>query len=255
MPRLHLFEFNDQAWLPEVLREGMIESLSRALRLGRVYDRIPFAAFARRLGADRALDLCSGAGEPAAILGRGTGVRFTLSDLFPNVAAFEALAARAGVDFVAEPVDATAVPDRLDHPIRTVVSAFHHFRPGLARGILAAAVRDGKAVFIVEGFPRSLLRYAAILPALFAGGTVNPFLAERGRLAKFLLTFVVPLIPVLGMFDGLVSALRIHSRAELEAMVADLPGDYVWEYGTAPYPPWGRATWFAGLPRAMTREA
>jgi hypothetical protein len=130
-----------------------------------------------------------------------------------------------------------------------VVSAFHHFTPELARRILADCVVKKRAVFILEGFPRKLRRLPPLIPVLTVAALVNPFRAGRARLLKAIFTYVVPLVPVCGLWDAVVSVLRVHSESELRAMVEPLGGDYEWTYREVPFFPGGRATAFMGIPR------
>jgi hypothetical protein len=202
------------------------------------------------------LDLCTGTGEPVSILldaitrAGGKPPRFLLSDLFPNETAMKRVEARhpGFVEAVVEPVDATAVPGQVDRAARSVMSAFHHFPPELASRILADSVAKGRAIFIAEGFPRSLLRLAAILPCMALAVLANPFLTGRDRLAKIFFTFVLPVIPLAGAWDAFVSNRRIHSEAELRALVARLGSGYSWSYREVPFFPFGRAVAFSGVP-------
>jgi hypothetical protein len=256
--RLTLFEFNDSAWCPRFIRDAIVEALGLGLRWGRVYEGVGrvFVEFCEAARCDSVLDLCTGTGEPVSILldaiarAGAKAPRFVLSDLFPNETAMSRVAARhAGVvEAVTTPVDATAVPANVDRGARSVMSAFHHFPPGLAASILADSVKKGRAIFIAEGFPRSLLRLAAIMPCMALAVLANPFLTGRDRLAKLFFTFVVPVIPVAGAWDALVSNRRIHSEDELRALVAPLGGGYAWRYREVPFFPFGRAVTFSGIP-------
>src|SRR5687768_8834201 len=120
LPRAHLFEFNDSSWAPAPLRDTIIEALSRALDWGRMLRGLvaPFEAFVAAAGAKEILDVGAGAGGPARILaseiaraGR-TPPRFILTDLKPQIEAWEAAHARfpGVIDFEREPVDATRIP-------------------------------------------------------------------------------------------------------------------------------------------------
>lgn len=241
-----------------MIRESIVETLGRGLRWGRVYDGVGnrFADFCQRAGCDTVLDLCSGSGEPVSILLdalRRRGVqapRFITSDLFPNLASMDRVARRwpSQIEVMRTPVDATAVPDNIEHGARTVISAFHHFPPQLAARILADAVRNRQAIFIVEPCPRKFSRFAAMLPILALSMYINPLLAGSRRLLKGLLTYGVPVVPALGLWDGLVSTMRMYSRGELEHMIADLGGGYRWRFHEEPYFPRGIATIFEGIP-------
>ena len=70
MPRVHAFEANDAAWVPDVVREGIVETLTETLRRGGILDGLApiFADFLSRANVTEVLDLCAGAGAPAQIL-------------------------------------------------------------------------------------------------------------------------------------------------------------------------------------------
>jgi hypothetical protein len=54
----------------------------------------------------------------------------------------------------------------------------------------------------------------------------------------FVFTYLVPVLPPMLTWDGVVSVLRTYRVADLEAMTADLSSpDYRWEMGRSP--PWG----------------
>jgi SAM-dependent methyltransferase len=262
LPRMHLFEFNDAAWAPRVLRDTIVEALSRTLTWARLLRGLvaPFEAFLAASGAREVLDLASGAGGPARILaseilraGR-TPPRFVLTDLYPNHDAWEeARAAFPGViDFEPAPVDATRIPARVaGDRARVIVNAFHHLPPEVAREVLADAVRSSSPIFIAESFERGPWGFLPFvlpgLPALVA----TPFLSPKDRLAKLLLVWSSPAILAVSLWDGIVSTLRVYSREELLAMVGPSPaaeGSFTWTYGTFAVPFGGTGYYFQGLP-------
>jgi hypothetical protein len=49
--------------------------------------------------------------------------------------------------------------------------------------------------------------------------------------ARLALTYVVPIVPLLVVWDGLVSCLRSYRLAELRALTAGLDRGYAWEVG------------------------
>jgi len=259
LPRLQLFEFNDLAWMSTAVKDTVIESLSHALAWGRMLRGLvaPFERFLALSGAREVLDIGAGAGGPASILvqeiaraGR-TPPRFLLTDLLPQVEVWQRLAARlpGQLDFVPEPVDATAIPPELSAGrARSIINVFHHFPPELGRAILADAVRSSRGVFLAEGLRRQPLEFANFAPAGLAALALNPILSHRDRLAKALLTWVTPAALAISAWDGFVSALRSYDEDELRAMVADLPGGWRWEHGTYHFPPLGTGCYFFGVP-------
>lgn len=260
MQRLHLFEFQDLPWLPALLRDTITDLLGMTIELGRLYHPVlpRLAAALASTGEREILDMGSGGGGPVVGLRRrlaedhdlATTVR--LSDLYPNHGAFDRIAARAGsgVTFVPTPVDATRVPPELPG-FRTMFSCFHHFRPDQAAEILRDAWTRGRGIGVFEITERSLAGIAPTLMAPLVALATTPFVRPPS-LARLALTYLVPLLPLLFTFDGLVSNLRTYTPDELRAMTRPLQrDDYRWEIGEAPHPLLPtKVTYLLGLPRA-----
>lgn len=256
--RIHAFEFNERPECPAFVRDAITETLGTGLRWGRIYDGAGpiFAEFCERARCDTVLDLCSGSGEPVSILlealaRRGVPApRFVLSDLLPNVAAMERVAALhpGRIDVVTRPVDATDVPDDVDRGAPSMISALHHFPPALARRLLADCVAKRRAVFLLDAMAGDVRSLLAVLPSMTAAVLATPLLARRDRLLKALATYALPLVPAAGLWDAVVSHLRSYGEADLRAMVAPLGGGYAWEYRELPFFPGGRAMCFYGVP-------
>lgn len=242
MRRVQFFEIHDRAWFPSFLRDQVTDDLQILLNIGRPYaDIVPQLRDAiERAGADRVLDLCSGAGGPwvwlaDALEREGISVRVELSDKYPNASA-QARAQGDGtkLHYHAEPVDATRVPPAMAG-FRTLFTSFHHFPPEQARQILRDAVegRQGIGVFEIPGRrPLTLLLLPAVLIAdiLFV-----PFMRVRpmARAAwRLIWRWVIPVVPLVLLFDGIVSCLRAYSPPELREFASGL-GDcgYRWEIG------------------------
>lgn len=252
LPRLHLFEIEDQAWCPTFLRDYGTDYL----RLIQSWLGVPELVAPLLLeelsstGATRIVDLCSGGSGPivdlAALLARtGKPVTVLLTDKYPNRKAFErarqdvldSLAAQQHVDaseaplrYVSEPVDATAVPSHL-RGLRTLFNALHHFRPAEATKVLADAVKDRQPIAVFEVSQRSVLSLLRILfvpiMVFVATPAIRPF-----RWGRLLWTYPLPAVPLLCLWDGMVSQLRAYSPKELTALAAaSCDGSYRWQQG------------------------
>jgi SAM-dependent methyltransferase len=255
-PRVQAFEFNDQPWTPEPLRDLIVESLGRTLRWARILDGVaaPFASFLERSGATSILDVGSGSGEPAALLAaalrrQGRPVpRMLLTDLFPRVEVWRDLArTEPAIELHPEPVDATAIPSALGQGrARTIINVLHHFPPPLAAAVLADAVRSGAPTFVVEGFERDPRGFLPFAPAGVVALAMGPLLSRKSRAAKALLAWATPAALLASIWDGFVSTLRVYTEAELRSMIAAAGGDPArWSYGTFDFSLGGRGTWFA----------
>lgn len=258
LPRIQAFEFNDQAWAPAILRDTIVESLSRTLSWGKILDglALPLATFLERAGTNEILDIGSGAGAPAAILARALAAadrpaRFTLTDLFPRVPVWERLvqAQPGAIRYVATPVDATAIDAQLSRgKARAIINVLHHLPPPLAESVLRDAVQSRAPIFIAEGFERNPLRFSAFAPFGLPALALSPILSRDRRLSRAFLAWATPVALACSVWDGLVSTLRVYSEAELRSMVGgDSP--YSWQYGNYTWSPFGRGYYFFGVPR------
>lgn len=259
MRRRQLLETTDAPWMPATLRDSITETLSLALRWGRYFHGVApmFTRFLEQSGAAQILDCASGAGDPITILVDAAVANglprpdVLLTDLFPNVAAMQQVAARypSGVSVMEEAVDATRVPEELWRPARTYINCLHHFPPVAVREVLADCARARAALFVLEAFPRDLLRGVPLLPSGAAALFANPLLCRERGVRKALLTYLLPLVPLLGMWDLTVSVGRIHQPEELLSLAREAGvSGYHWEHGQVPFPFGGRAYYFYGVP-------
>jgi hypothetical protein len=239
MRRIQFIELHDQAWFPQSLRDDVIDALqfgsgllkpygSIALRLHRAVD------FTR---SQSIVDMCSGGGGPWMYLSRTVGcpaqaIHVFLTDKYPNLEAFQKLkaASKERITFCPDSVDARNVPDNLKG-FRTMFTSFHHFSPEQARTILQNAVDDGQHIGVFEMTKRAPWTMALMIPwalmPLFFTPWIRPF-----RWSRLFWTYVVPLVPFVFLFDGIVSCLRTYRPEELREMVETLTvNGYQWEIG------------------------
>jgi hypothetical protein len=197
----------------------------------------------RKDGVNEIVDLGSGAGGPLVLVideltDRGFKISATLTDLYPNTQFRPST--NAGTRYWSEPVDATSVPLALTG-IRTMFTVFHHFPPQAARGMLRDAFDNRRSICIFEGTSRT--------PAAIATTVLIPLLVLALTLRirpvswwQILFTYLLPILPLLIFWDGLVSQLRTYSVEELSEFTGDLRApEYAWEAGLiqAPGIPFG----------------
>ncbi len=239
MRRLHLIEIEDQRWCPKVIRDAATDYLRYIENLTNPYQpAVPLLRRAlERAGTNRVIDLGSGGGGSWLRLSRtleeaGCTVEVCLTDKYPNTEAFERARSLSGgrISFHPHPVDATQVPGELEG-FRTLFSSFHHLRPRDARAVLADAVRSRQGVGVFEVTQRRpLVILMMSLPTLLVL-VLTPFIRPF-RWARLLWTYLLPVVPAVVLFDGVVSCLRTYTPVELRELTAKLADDgYAWEIG------------------------
>jgi hypothetical protein len=115
-------------------------------------------------------------------------------------------------------------------------ASFHHFRPEAARAILRDAFEQRRPICIFEGTSRT--------PGAIASAVLIPFLVlvltplvKPVSWVQIFFTYLVPILPLVIFWDGLVSQLRTYSVEELEELTRDLESpEYQWEAGLIEIP-------------------
>lgn len=260
MRRLHLFELEDSRYCPRAVRDAATDLLGYIAGRTRPYARaVPLLRRAlEEAGARRVVDLGSGGGGPWRTLHGELGVEAVLlTDLFPNADAARRLeaATNGALRFYPAPVRATRVPAGLDG-FRTLFSAFHHFRPDEALAILRDAVERREGIAVLEATRRDPRSFAMVAAMPFLALALTPFVRPL-RWSRLFFTYALPLVPLVMLWDGLVSCLRTYSEAELCALTARLEGaGYRWTVGTTRVPYWGvPVTYLIGVPDASAARA
>jgi len=240
MKRLHLFEWEDQPWLPQQFRSYLTELLSYQLQA--IYlPAVPvLAQWLLRCHCCTVVDLGSGAGGPWPLLQTelasiGISLSILLTDKYPDLTQLSNVPSQLSIRYYPHSVDALAVSDELVG-CRTLFTCFHHFRPHQAMTVLRQTSERQVPIAIFEFTERKWSNILGILlsPLLVWLHTpsITPF-----RWKRLLWTYLVPVIPFLYMWDGLVSHLRTYTIAELQAMIDTCPAcDFQWEIGRIKHP-------------------
>ncbi len=206
----------------------------------RMHEPIPalLRTLSEESGVTNIVDLCSGGAGPIPAIdedlrAQDVHLQFVLTDKFPNRAAFERIVDESDgeIRFEDAPIDATDVPESL-RGIRTIFNGLHHFRPGDARAVIRNAVEAGQPIATFELVER---RLASMLPlvlipiiVLFVTPAIHPRTASR-----FLWTYLIPIMPLVTLWDGLVSHFRSYTPVELDELVEPFL-EYTWRTGTTP---------------------
>lgn len=253
--RLELYEFGDQKWLRGWLRQAYVDCLNFLLKSGKHYEKmyLHFARWIKGAGNHPVIDLASGGAGPIDTLlssAKKSGTKLPqiiLSDLFPNVEHYRMLQNRYGkeaIEYLSEPVSATNVPNK-DLKLRLICSSFHHFSSNEARQIIRDTIENGSGIMILEPFQRN---FRHLLMTTMTGpfmGMLAPFFSEKFKLKTFLVCTLIPIIPLMLYFDGIVSVLRTHTFEEIMEMFPENEREqFIFEQGETCYLSFCFSTYF-----------
>lgn len=244
MRRLQFIEIHEQPWFPSSIRDEITDALQFGFNLCNAYAPIaPLLQSALESTKSRTVvDMCSGGGGPWLELcrtlqygkprGDAPALQIWLTDKYPNPGAVQNVrrASANHITFYPGPVDAMNVPRELKG-FRTMFTSFHHFSPAGARTILEDAVNAEEGIGIFEITRRAPLTIVLMFAWAFMLVVCTPWVRPF-RWSRLLWTYLVPIIPLVLVFDGVVSCLRTYRTQELREIIEKLAaGGYRWEIG------------------------
>jgi hypothetical protein len=239
MRRVQFIELHEQPWFPASFRDETTDALQFGLNFLKAYAGIaPLLQSAVYSSGSRSIvDMCSGGGGPWLALSRtfqmeAPGLQIWLTDKYPNLGAFQnvKVASKNHITFYRGSVDAMKVPPELKG-FRTMFSSFHHFSPEEARAILQNAVDASQSIAIFEITRRTPLTISLMFPWALMLFLCTP-LIRPFRWSRLFWTYLIPIIPFVVLFDGVVSCLRTYRPQELREIIGTLIAtEYQWEIG------------------------
>ena len=241
MKRIHLFEFEDFKWFPDFIRDGGTDFLGFILKLTKFYEPIleVLAKVIKTTKHTQVLDLCSGNGGPIEFvckkINHQLNLKFILSDKYPNFPAYKKLKQITNnkIDYCGQPLDVLHM-DIKTKGVITMFSAIHHFEPNEIRIIFKNVVKSKMPVCIFDSGDKHIGTIVGILffhPIIFFFCTpfIRPF-----KFSRIIFTYLIPVIPIYTIWDGIVSILRLYNPDELLkiAKSTDTNKSYDWKCGS-----------------------
>lgn len=239
--RVHLFEFEDLEWFPDTIREGMVDFLRYLFQVLKYYNPVvPLLKDAlEKTKQNQLLDLGSGGGGAIELIHKDLeesmqkNIKITLSDKYPNINAFEYIKQKSNgkIDYAVNSVDAWNVAKDLKG-FRTLFTVCHHFKPDTVKAIIKDAVDNKTGIAIFDGGDKNLLTILMIILLQPIGFLIATPFFRPFRFSRILFTYIIPLIPICTVWDGIISTLRLYHPKELLKFAEEIDAkNYVWKAG------------------------
>ena len=219
-------ELADMRWCPQVLRDGEMDFLA-FFTVFSGFREPAYRSIARMIevtGEDRVVELCAGSGFGGlkmlgrlAELARRPSLELLMTDLRPSRIwpKIEALGGKALSFRVVEALQAL----REERGVFVMFAALHHLSPDEIASLVRSAAENGTPLVSVDYFQRG--RLVDLLPLLagpllmvLTAPLVFPFSVKR-----LVLTWIVPVLPVLLLVDTLLTIQRSYRVDELKRIV------------------------------------
>lgn len=239
MKRKQLFEFEDQTWFPAFLRNYLTDFLQFISNQFDIYKKVTplLSELVTEDGNHTIVDLASGGGGGLYRLSnrlkeQHPDLKIILTDYYPNLKAFEYVRQQStNFTYEKESVDARKVPAQLKG-VRTQFLSLHHFREEDAVQILQNAVDSNSRIALFESQERNVKSVLAMIFSPVNVLLMTPFI-KPFSVGRIFFTYIIPLVPLFVMLDGILSALRTYTVSEMEELVNRVQGhkNYDWKIG------------------------
>ncbi len=245
MKRIEVIEFMDFDWFPNTLRSTMTKLIVVLHRLVGSIDILSsiIGDIYKKTGERQLVDLGSGSGSsmPDVVVELSNRFpeaefRLTLTDLYPDPDFVEAFnkTRHPGALYSRQPLDATRL-DLAPPGIKTLVNTFHHMTPQQARSILQSA-RDSYQPLVIYEMTDNIVPFwgwVLLLPVtvpimLLIAVLLVPFVRPL-HWQDIFFTYIIPVIPLLVIWDSLVSFLRTYSFDDIRALLPEPEDQYQWK--------------------------
>lgn len=239
MARIHLFEFEDLNWFPKIIRNYMTDFLQFLSNKSKMYKpAIPLIQEAlENSNTNQIIDLGSGGGGGLLWVNEelkksNPNLKILLTDFYPNETAFEHTKSQANnFEYMSDSIDARNVPENFKG-LRTQFLSLHHFRLNDAKNILQNAVDSQSSIAIFEGQERSFFSILAMVFSPISVLLTTPFI-KPFKFGRLFFTYIIPLVPLFVMWDGIISSFRTYSVKEMNELVDSLENkdSFNWKIG------------------------
>ena len=228
---MRLFEFGDMEWAPGWYHVYMRRYLVFYYKLFQYFKLwIPaISDFIKNTGSTSYLECCAGSGEVLGLIvsrlpdNISHNKKFILSDISPLPEFVQQVNAKldSNIRYSEIAIDATEIPKELDFP-RIFINSFHHFTPDKAEQIIRSSMQNGQGIIILEYVRHTLLGYISMLAGTLMILVTLPFVVRLKDLPLMaLLTYILPLFPLMFLWDGIVSCLRVYTAEKLSTIVSE----------------------------------
>lgn len=239
MKRKQLFEFEDQTWFPGFLRNYLTDFLQFISNRFDIYKGITplLSEVIEKNGEQTIIDLASGGGGGLFNLSKRLrekhpNLKIVLTDFYPNLKAFDYVSKQdQSFQFHTESVDARKVPAHLKG-VRTQFLSLHHFSEADAVQILQNAVDSKSPIAIFESQERDVKSVIAMILSPINVLLMTPFI-KPFSIGRIVFTYLIPLVPLFVMLDGILSALRTYTIPEMNELISRVKGheNFTWKVG------------------------
>jgi len=239
MKTRYLFEFHDQPSTPTTIRKTILDCLRMCNTRFRPYNQEvsqEIIEICRQQDLNTVVELGAGHApitRELAARPEAKHLKLIPCDLYPETESWQELQTQYPdqVDFIPEPVDFLKDRDWPEKSLLVLVAAFHHIPLDQRDRFIETIGNSGKPIVVFEPIRKTpisiFLSFFSVIPIML---TPLLLLFRPGWFRRILWTWIVPVMPLMFWWDGVVSCLRQWNPDEWEQHLGEnLSPDATWK--------------------------
>ena len=186
-----------------------------------------FSDFIANINSKKLMECCSGAGDPLVLIDsqlnkqRFADVSFLLSDIQPHSEFVDKFnkSDDARFRYIEQSIDVTKTKEEFNYP-KIFINSFHHLSPVQVEGVLKENFDARNEIIIMEYVRNSFLGYLSMFVGPLVVLLTLPFIVRLKHLPVMVLfTYIIPLFPLMMLWDGVVSCKHEYSVGRLKKII------------------------------------
>ena len=174
------------------------------------------------------MDPCAGSGHVNFLLEQEfreeKEIKFILSDFMTNRAPMFSRKINDGnnprLKYIENSVDVLNMQEEELKIPKMFINSFHHFDKEQVSKILSSHAKAEADVLILEYCRKTFLNFVSIFLGPIIGILLFPFIVKKEDfLLSFLFVFIIPIIPAMLLWDGIVSSLRTYGPNDIREIL------------------------------------
>lgn len=229
---MRLFEFGDLRYSPSVYHIYLRKYLTFFYKTFGYYKLwIPdFILFIKKTSKQKYMELCSGAGDVLILIDTQLdkkelgAIKFILSDILPMPEFYNRINKlhSNNFEYLMDSVDLNNNLINYKYP-KIFINSFHHFSKEQAKKIIEMNLKNGNEIIILEYVRKTFLGVIAMFFGSVVVFLTLPFIVNaRHLLFMSFFTYVLPVFPIMFLWDGIVSCLHVFSEKEIIQFASEL---------------------------------
>lgn len=231
--RIQSFEFGDINSIPKFYHNYLRTLMSLLYEYFKIHTLwLPvIREFSQTAKSEVIMDPCAGSGHVNYLLEKElhneNEIKFILSDFMTERAPMFSKQINEQenprLKYIERSIDVLNMKeDELKIP-KMFINSFHHFDKEQVGKILKTHSVSGTNILVLEYCRKSFLNFVSIFLGPIIGMLLFPFIVKKQDfILSFIFVFLIPIVPLMLLWDGIVSSLRTYSVEDLKKILNEI---------------------------------